>query len=143
MKAFLKALFVMVFFAGFLACTKDCPKIPDAKKNIEGLWIGTYTADLLPADPARYYSFIIKPNGKLLVEGEPLESVTIYGTGTWRLDSTTLSCAITYKNTVQGVEVQQSTTAKVNLKDGKITDGVWTNLAFPGGTGKFTMSKIE
>ena len=40
--------------------------------SIHGLWIGTYTADLLPNDPARYYSFIIKPGGALVVEARIL-----------------------------------------------------------------------
>lgn len=110
--------------------------------SIHGLWIGTYTADLLPNDPARYYSFVIKPGGALVVEAHPLGNTPYFATGTWTLSGTTLTCNIVYPTAPQGYSVSQTSTATYDNINHKLTSGVWVNNGPPGGTGKFVMNKI-
>jgi hypothetical protein len=111
--------------------------------SILGLWIGTYTADQLPNDPARYFSFIIKPNGGLVVESQPTGGEHIFATGTWSLNGTTLTCSYVYPNTAQGYSVNQTATAAYDSTSLKLTSGIWTNIGSPGGTGKFSLQKVR
>ncbi len=116
---------------------KECPA------SILGLWVGTYTADLLPNDPARYYSFIIKPNGELIVESHPVGNTPYFGNGTWALNGNTLTCNIVYPSSPQGYSVSQTSTAIYDSIGSRLISGVWINNGPPGGTGKFVMQEIK
>ena len=111
--------------------------------STNGLWIGTYTADLLPNDPARYYSFIIKPNGAMIAESHPVGNTPYLATGTWTLNGNVLVCNIVYPNSPQGYSVSQTATAYYDSTNNKLTSGVWVNNGPPGGTGKFIMQKVK
>src|SRR6478735_9839115 len=90
-----------------LVLGKECPP---PIYPITGIWVGSYTADLLPNVPPQYYSFIIKPGGKLTVESHPNDS-TIYATGTWNLKNNILSCEFIYQQSLEGYPVKQTATA--------------------------------
>lgn len=133
---------LIIFFGlqvSFASCSKECP---EPKHPITGIWIGTYTADLLPHDPPQYFSFIIKPEGRLTVESHPNGNV-IYADGTWTLSGNKLSCEYVYPNALQGYAVTQQATADFDSENGKLTNGVWQNIGAPEGTGKFTMERVD
>ena len=147
----LSALFVPFFILSLSAGTSSCEKENDTDTVIKqecpasilGLWIGTYTVDQLPNDPPRYFSFIIKPDGTMIVESKPLGTNSFFGSGTWTLNNNTLSCTYIYPSTVQGYPVSQSANATYDKTALKLTSGVWTDSGAPSGTGKFTMSKVN
>jgi hypothetical protein len=126
----------------FFSCKKEHPKPPESKKTIEGLWIGSYTVDGDPQQAPSYFSFIIKPEGKLVVESHP-QGVQHFATGTWILNADTLRCTYVYLTTQQGYKVEQTATAIYNRPDDRLTSGTWKNIGAPGGTGKFTMKEIQ
>lgn len=118
---------------------KECPA---PVYPITGVWIGTYTADLLPNDPPQYFSFIIKPNGELTVESHP-QGKYYYGTGTWTLSGNILNCTYLYPTAPQGYSVNQTASAVYDSTSGKLSAGTWQNVGAPNGTGKFTMSRVN
>jgi hypothetical protein len=111
--------------------------------SIVGIWIGTYTVDQLPNDPARYYSLILKPNGTVIVETQPTGGNYFLGTGTWVLNGNKLTCNYVYPAAPQGYAVSQSATATYDNVNGKLTSGVWSDNGAPGGSGKFTVNKVQ
>ena len=121
----------------FSSCEKDTETI---SSTIEGLWIGTYTSDSAPQEGSKYFSFIIKPGGKLIVESHP-QDVQIFAYGTWTLNGNILSCDYTYPNPIQGFPIRQTATANYD-QNGKLTSGVWTSIGISGSTGKFSLNEV-
>jgi len=109
--------------------------------SVLGLWVGTYTVNQLPNDPARYFSFIIKPDGSLIVESKPTGSSSSLATGTWVRNGNKLTCNYVYPDPPQGYPVSQSATATYD--NDKLTSGAWSDNGAPNGSGKFSMTKVK
>jgi hypothetical protein len=138
----LKLLSLLLFFIlSFSSCEKENPEPLKPTYPIEGLWIGTYAVDALPQEGSTYFSFIIKPGGNLIVESHSQGS-QLLATGTWILNADTLKCNYVYPSPVQGYPVTQTATA-IYSNSGKLTSGIWKNVSAPGGTGKFTMDRVN
>ena len=116
---------VLIFFLSLimLSCEKEVDS-PPVTHSVEGLWIGTYTTDQFPQYGSLYYSFIIKPGGKLLTEGKASNGATYYSAGTWTLNSDTLRCTYTTIN-FPDVAVTQSAKFVFNSSEGTLTAGTW------------------
>jgi len=89
---------------------------------IVGLWIGSQ----IPGDGSTtvplYYSFEIKSDGTLLVQGQGADGNTYYSIGTWSLAGTAFTATITITNfSIAGAK--QNITAVYNSSLGKLTSG--------------------
>ncbi len=110
---------------------------------IEGLWIGSYTIDNSPSPGTQYISFAIKPDGTLVNDSKGTYGQYL-SIGTWTLGSQTLNCSIicVYSPEPTLLGANQSISATWD-KTGKLTDGTWRTVSSNGGTGKFTMSRVN
>ena len=123
----------------FISCKKNdtCP-LPTYP--ISGLWIGTYTAEQVPSQGSLYYSFIIKPDGKVLTESLGGDGKTYYASGTWNLTGSTFIYSITT------FESGINQTGSLTFSDqGNLTDGTWQDINnSPNLNGTFpTMTRIN
>ena len=123
MKKCLWGLIVLTALINF-SCKKECssPTYP-----VEGLWIGTfsYTPGTSTSQTPQYFSFIIKPQGSLIVESQDAGR-NFTATGTWTLSGNTLNCRYTYPTSVPGTQVNQAATASFD-NSGKLSSGIWYN----------------
>jgi hypothetical protein len=121
-----KSLLALIVFTSFInfSCEKDCPS---PAYPIEGLWIGTYyyTPGTTAPQTQQYFSFIIKPQGALIVESQDA-GINYTATGTWTLTGNTLNCRYTYSTSVLGTRLNQSATASFD-NSGELSNGVWNN----------------
>ena len=135
----LLATIVLVQMSG---CTKPDPA-PVTNKTfpIEGLWIGNYTVNGEAGLGQQYYSFVIKPDGKMIADtkGANQQHLSI---GNWTLNGTTLT---TNHTCVYGISfnvgVVQTTTATW-ANTGKII-GTWSHVAPASGSGTFTLTRVN
>ena len=92
----------------FSSCDKDSPE--KAEYPIVGLWIGTYNAtageDIVDS---LYYSYNIKADSTIQMQGLGADGNTYYGTGTWSLAGNNFSTTITTSNLSQTGVVQKAT----------------------------------
>ena len=116
---------------------------------IEGLWIGTYSADQIEyqGQGDLFYSFIIYPNGILLTKGKGGDGKDHYSTGTWTLTSSNIfSGTISTFFPGSGLPIIQSITATYS-NSGTLTNGIWNDTVNPYGSplsGKFsTMQRVN
>jgi hypothetical protein len=142
MKTKLVAFALLFLSVANFSCTKD--NEPNTYQ-VAGLWIGTYTVTQLPQQTPLFYSFAIKPDGKILVEGVGANGKTYYSAGTWALNGTTFTTtylSINYDG--GGGQVTQSATTTYNSA-GTMT-GTWTDTANPNGgslSGTLTLSRVN
>lgn len=140
----IKSLAIILPFASIVNFSV-CKQKVDNTRQIAGLWIGTYTVTQLPELAPLYYSFSIKPDGKILVEGIGANGKTYYSAGTWTLNRTTFTTtylSINYDGS--GGQVTQSSTTTYN-STGTMT-GTWTDTANPNGgslSGTLTLSRVN
>jgi hypothetical protein len=124
------------------SCSKDND---DPTYQVAGLWIGTYTVTQLPQQQPLYYSFSIKPDGKILTEGVGANGATYYSKGTWILNGNVFTATYTSIN-YSGSQVTQSATLTYD-NAGTMTNGTWTDVVNPNGgslSGTFnTMSRVN
>lgn len=146
MKKILFVLFIMVSVCS-ISCDKDCPT---PTYPVEGLWIGTfsYTPGTNTNQTPQYFSFIIKPNGSLIVESQDA-GINFSADGNWSMKGDTLNCSYTYPTSVPGTVLHQSATA-IFVNSGKLKDGIWYNTDAEGGKiddlyqqGTFTMNRVN
>lgn len=139
---------IALFSSLSFSCTKETTK--PATYPIEGLWIGTYvyTSGTNTQQTPQYFSYIIKPNGRLTVEGQDA-GINYYAYGNWSLIGDTLKCSYIYTTTLGGSTLHQSSTA-VFSKSGTLREGVWFNtdaqgnkINDPNQQGSFTMDQIH
>jgi hypothetical protein len=136
------AFIVFLSFTQLTGCDKSDPATPDSH-SIQGLWIGTYATNGQSTNTNTYYSFIIKPDGGLLVETRFLNQQEL-AIGTWTLSGKVFSCSFTYVYAAAGhVGTAQSATA--NWDDsGKLASGTWMNTSPSNGvTGTFSLTKVN
>lgn len=151
MKTILKSSLVLLLFAASIVIIEmSCKKTvtaqcPTATYPIAGLWIGTYKTDQVAHDPL-YFSFVINPDGTLIVKskGAPPAQPTIYGTGTWTLTGNVFSFAFSTIN-YSSVVSQKGTLTFSNT--GVLSGGTWQNTSSDNGafyTGTYpTMVRVN
>ncbi|MGB3132512.1 MAG: hypothetical protein WBB26_12600 [Saprospiraceae bacterium] len=143
---------VFIFSAILLVSTFSCSddetcqgEVANVPTNfpIEGLWIGSYTIDNSPSPGTQYISFAIKPDGTLVNDSKGTYGQYL-SIGTWTLGSQTLNCTIVcvYSPEPALLGAKQTFSATWD-KTGKLTDGTWRTVSSNGGTGKFTMSRVN
>ncbi len=146
-KCFLGLIVLACLFT--FSCKKDCPA---PTYSIEGLWIGSYnyasTSGTHTTQVPQYFSFIIKPEGSLIVESQDA-GVSYMATGTWTLSGDTLNCKYIYPTSVVGTQLYQVATSTFE-KSGKLSNGVWYNtyssweqIPDPNQQGTFTMERVD
>ena len=122
MKKALSFICIALCVATLQSCKKDSISVPNYP--IEGLWIGTY--DIVQAQESGgsfYYSFYIRNDDTLQVQGQGADGNTYYGIGTWNLSSDSLfSGTITTTNLGQQGTVQ-NVSAVYDKKKGVLRNG--------------------
>ncbi len=136
MKRKLLFLFFALSFL-FISCSK---KTDDVVYPITGLWAGTYTSDDGGQQPPLYYSFDIRSDSTIVIQGHGNDGVTYYSYGTWSISGSSFSSSTVTKNGFNGNNsgVTETTTAIFSNK-GKL-DGVWKTIYH---TGKFTLERTN
>jgi hypothetical protein len=138
------SIFAIIIFTQ-TGCKKDSTQTTATTNSfpIEGLWIGSYTVDGNTALGQQYYSYIIKPDGTMVYDskGNGKQYISI---GTWLLTGKTLS---TTANNIYGdngisLGVVQTSTSTWD-STGKLTGGIWKNLAPAIGQGTFTLTRVN
>jgi hypothetical protein len=131
MKTKLLSLLLLTSVSIFnFSCTKDNDPA-DPTYQIAGLWIGTYTVTQLPQLQPLYYSFTIKPDGKVLAESVGADGMSYYSKGTWTLNGNLFTATYTSIN-YSGAQVTQSATLTYH-NSGTLTQGTWTDVVNPNG----------
>ena len=112
------------------SCAKEStPKV--VTYPIEGLWIGTYTADGITGES--FYSFIIYPDHSLVTRGKGFDGNYYYSSGIWTLSSdnvfsgTTVSFVTPVAGTGLSNPVTQTITATFS-NTGTLTNGIWKDV---------------
>lgn len=149
MKKYFMASVVSIVFtisiSAFLlsSCQKDgIQPQTEVVYPIEGLWIGTYKVDGQPGLGEQYFSFIIKPDGTMINDTK-FSNQQHLAPGTWTLSGNTLSCTFTSVYGIpQNIGITETTTATWDNK-GKLTTGIWKNVAPLTGSGTFTLTRIN
>lgn len=141
-KLFLQTVLTAILFVS--ACTKETkPTEPPAQTYpIEGLWLGTYSVDGMPAQGQLFYSFAIYPDGTLLTKSKGGDGKFYYSSGTWTLSGGKVfnGTITTFETFNSALKVTQTVTATFS-NSGKLTDGTWkdtNNPHGPGLAGKFS-----
>lgn len=129
-------LLLAVLFS--LSCKKECEVVTETN-TVLGLWIGTYTVNQVPAQGALYYSFIFKPDGKVLTEGKGGNGATYYSQGTWTLTGNEINC--TYTSINFPTTVTQSAKFTFTPSSDSLSAGTWMDLIGGSNTGKFQLMK--
>lgn len=136
MKKYLSLIVLSLFM---LSCEKSSSVSP--AKNISGLWVGTSSSATVSPKPM---SWSIKPDGTLTWNSQWVGTTYQFGTGTWILNGTTLTCnLITVYGYSGTVGTTQVFTATYNPKLGTLTSGTWQNTNINNMTGSFELSKVE
>lgn len=107
----------------FQSCDKD--DSVDPTYPIEGLWIGTYNIiEAVESGHSFHYSFFIRNDDTIQVQGVGADGNTYYAIGTWSLNDTTFNASFSTTNLGQQGVVQNATAVydknKGLLKEGKV-----------------------
>jgi len=116
----------LVLLVTLVACDKDdeVDDSPSLPANPHGLWIGSHTVNQLPSMGTKFYSFVIKPDGKMLTEGVGADGNTYYHQGTWTLVGDSLKATYTTINSPIW-DVTQHATFYFNKTTRTLTSGTW------------------
>jgi len=122
----------------FVSCKKDTPT-PVATYPIQGLWTGSYL--VTGATTSSYYSFVIKPDGTLIVDSKA-GTVQHISLGTWTVSGVTLTCNYTcIYGSAGSIGLTQSSTATWD-NSGKLT-GTWQNINGVTASGTLTLTRVN
>jgi hypothetical protein len=124
----MKKVFLLICLALSLAALQSCHKddeISIPKYPIEGLWIGTYDIiEAVESGNSFYYSFFIRRDDSIQVQGVGADGNTYYAIGTWSLSDSTFHASFTTTNSGQSGVVQNATAIydknKGLLRDGRV-----------------------
>jgi hypothetical protein len=145
MKTKFSLAIVILFFTVALSCTKESvtttpTPCPTPTYPIQGLWIGTYLSTQSPAQAAQYFSFVIKPDGTMLVESIGAAQ-KYYSAGTWTLTGTSFSAVYTSFSYPAGNGPFTQTATATFVNTGNLNSGAWSNN--PTSSGTFTMTRVN
>lgn len=122
MKKILHFTLVILGLFVFTSCDKDDKT--DQRHPITGLWIGTYNIlEAAESGHSFYYSFFIRNDDTVQVQGVGADGNTYYGIGTWSLNNATFTAEIRTTNLSQQGAVQHAT-AVYDKRKGVLRDGV-------------------
>ena len=129
-KVFSLALMATLFLA---SCTKDDDDspAPDPTYPVEGLWVGTYKVNELPAVGPLPYSFAFSPDHTVVTAGKGDDGKIYYAAGSWTMSDSVITATYTTLN-YGAYQVKQSSTLTYH-NDGTITNGTWTDVENPAG----------
>lgn len=132
-------LFIILISILSVTCKKSEDSI--ASHRLNGLWIGTVSST---TEGPKAYSWSIKPDGTMTWEGIWVGTTYQFGTGTWVLNGTTLTCNLVsiygYTGTVGTTQIF---TAQFNPVNGTLSSGTWRNTNMNNTTGTFMLSKVN
>ncbi len=143
MKTKLIVLFSLATCLAVASCQKDSTTPTPPTYPVDGLWIGTFTVDNNPSQAGSYYfSYAVYPDGSILVKTRAADGNNYYSIGKWVLsNSTEFSATLTTTN-FNGSQVTQSITA-IFSNSGKMTNGIWVDVANASQTGKFSVDRVN
>ncbi len=138
----LLAICTLLIASTFSGCSKDKGEKENHNK-LEGLWTGSYTITAAPEAGSSYFSFVIKPDGTLLVDSK-FENKQHLAVGTWQLNGKTLTCTYSYVygQSSSGTSTVQQATATWD-EAGKLIDGTWQNTTPNNQSGTFSLARIN
>ena len=138
MKAKLSVFLFIIGLFFFYSCSKSnsSPGNP-----IVGLWIGTYTSPQTQGHNY-YYSYDIRTDSSILVQGLGADGNTYYANGTWSLSGTSFSATITSQNLSQAGAVQ-TVTAQYSNNNGVLTGQVLLVGGNFSNAATFTLNRIN
>jgi len=113
----------------FSSCTKT-ETVAAPANPIVGLWIGTQVAGDGSSIYPLYYSFDIKSDSTILVQGQGGDGNTYYSNGVWHLTGTAFTATITITNFSQA-SVKQNITADYDQTEGKLKNGTIQTIGYP------------
>ncbi|MEI9958473.1 MAG: hypothetical protein WDM90_19700 [Ferruginibacter sp.] len=148
-KIFMASIALTTFALAFAlfqmtSCKKATAQTPStpATYPIQGLWVGTYTIDGQAALGQQYFSFVIKPDGSIINDTKYNNQQNL-ALGNWTLSGTTLSCSFTNMyGQASNFGVSETCTATWD-NSGKLTAGIWKNVAPLSGSGTFVLTRIN
>jgi hypothetical protein len=108
---------------------------------IVGLWIGSQNPNDGSTTVPLYYSFEIKSDGTLLVQGQGADGNTYYSVGTWSLTGTAFASTINVTNFSQS-SVKQTITAVYDKTSGKLSSGMVQTVGVAY-TASFTLDRVN
>lgn len=108
---------------------------------IVGLWIGSQNPNDGSTTVPLYYSFEIKSDNTLLVQGQGADGNTYYSVGTWALAGTAFTATINVTNFSQS-GVKQTITATYNSTSGKLASGTVQTVGV-NYTASFTLDRVN
>jgi hypothetical protein len=129
-------IITVLFFSVCAFCNKDAA-LPS--NRILGLWTGKYLVN--GSSTSSYYSFVIKPGGKLIVDSKAGSQQHI-STGTWKLSGTTLTCTYTCIYGSEGSIGLLQTSSTTWDKQDKLS-GTWKNVNGVKAEGTLMLEKIK
>jgi hypothetical protein len=134
MKKLLKSFFVLATLAVLTfqisGCKKDCP-VPTTTYTVQGLWIGTYSANGLSG--ASFYSFIVYPDGTLVTRSKGFDGNYYYTSGSWTLSGTDFTATVVSFVT-PGVNPVTQSIKTTYSNTGVMTNGIWKDVINTNGT---------
>ena len=125
-----------------LASCKKTEAQMQAVYPVQGLYIGTYSVNSVPAQGDLFYSFVVYPDGTMLTKSKGGDGKDYFASGTWTLTNNIFSGTITTLVAPNGgAPVTQSITATFS-NTGTLSNGVWAATTNPnaiGNSGKFSI----
>ncbi|MCD2423782.1 hypothetical protein LQ567_13485 [Niabella pedocola] len=132
-----------------VSCRKETVYIKDRvvvlppAHTVDGIWMGSYTVDVLPQLGQQYYSLILKPDGTAINETK-WTGQTHINSGTWQMKGDTLICnTICIYGYEANIGVKEVHTAIFNKRNGTLTKGEWRNPAPGTGRGDVVLTKKQ
>lgn len=144
LSSFLLKTFVIILTISQISSCKKSDDDTNTVTNypIEGLWVGTYKFDPHIIGNEDYFSFVIKPDGKLIVDTK-VSGQQRLALGSWTLSGTTLTCSFTYMYAPAADMGAIQTATATWEKTGKLS-GRWTYTSPANGlAGPFTLERIN
>jgi hypothetical protein len=121
--------------------THDTVVLVAPTNPIVGLWIGSQVAGDGSSIYPLYYSFDIKSDSILLVQGQGGDGNTFYSNGVWSLSGTAFTATITISNFSQ-TGVKQNITAVYDKIEGKLKNGTIQTIGYPYSS-TFTLDRVN
>jgi hypothetical protein len=121
MKFKLLAVLLFTLSISLFSCSKSSNS-PTPTNPIVGLWIGTQMPNDGSSSVPLYYSYDLKSDSTLLMQGAGSDGNTYYGVGKWSLTGTAFTAEITATNLGQA-GVKQNITAVYSSGLGKLANG--------------------
>jgi len=136
------SLITLVFFFSYCSKSSSTPAPAPNLYPIVGLWIGTSQIDGQPSLKPAFYSFDLRKDSSILVQGQSgIDGITYYASGKWSLSGTTFSANVTILN-LGSAGVVQTIAATYDSTAGSLKSGTWQNNS-GAVTGTFSLLRVN